>query len=59
VLAVVGQDCGGYVPVYVPGTDALKVYESGVENAGKTPLAEVTAATNLSSVTFNVLVISA
>ncbi len=56
VLAVVGQDCGGYVPVYVPGTDALKVYKSAGSAA---PMVEVSNAANLSAVTFNVLVISA
>ena len=58
IVGIVGQDCGGYVPEYVPSTDALKVYESGVESASKAPLAEVANATNLSSVTFNVLVFS-
>lgn len=56
VLAVIPQDCGGYQPCYLPGTDALKVYES---NSAGDPMEEVANATNLSGVTFNVLVISA
>ncbi len=56
VLAVIGQDCGGYVPVYLPGTDALKVYKSAGSAAA---MVEVSNATDLSGTTFNVLVISA
>lgn len=57
VLAVIAQDCGGYVVAYVPSTDKLKVFEQS--GADDTPLDEVDATTNLSGVTFNVLVISA
>lgn len=57
-LAVIGQDCAGYSVAYLPGTDALKVFESGDENASPTAMAEVVNATNLSSTTFNVVVIS-
>lgn len=56
VLAVIGQDCGGYSVCYLPATDALKVYASG---ASGSPGAEVTNATSLSGVTFNCLVVSA
>jgi len=56
VVAVVGQDCGGYVVAYVPATDKLKVFEQS--GADDTPLDEVDATTNLSGVTFNVLAIS-
>jgi hypothetical protein len=56
VLAVVGQDCGGYFVTYEPATDALKVWKCAGSAA---PAVEVTNATNLSAVTFNVLVISA
>lgn len=55
ILAVIGQDCGGYVPVYLPGTDALKVYEQ--TNVATSPLIE-TATADLSGTTFNVVVIS-
>jgi hypothetical protein len=55
VIAVVMQDCGGYVPVYDRAADKLKVYEEGAD-AGAAD--EVTATTNLSGVTFNVLIIS-
>jgi hypothetical protein len=53
VLAVVGQDCGGYVPVYDRANDKLKVYEQ--TNVATSPLIE-TATANLSGTTFNVLV---
>jgi hypothetical protein len=56
VLAVVGQDCGGYFVSYEPSTDALKVWKCAGSAA---PAVEVTNATNLSGVTFNALVISA
>lgn len=56
VLAVIGQDCGGYVPVYLPGTDALKVYKCAGSAAA---MVEVSNAVDLSGTTFNALVISA
>ena len=55
ILAVLGQDCGGYVPVYDKTNDKLKVYEEGADGG---PADEVTATTALNAVTFNVLVIS-
>lgn len=55
VLAIVGQDCGGYVPVYDLANDKLKVYEQGA--VATSPLTETQTA-NLAGVTFNVLVIS-
>lgn len=55
ILAVVGQDCGGYVVAYLPGTDALKVYEQ--TNVATSPLIETVTA-DLSGTTFNVLVLS-
>ena len=55
VIAVVMQDCGGYVPVYDRANDKFKVYEEGAD-AG--PADEVGNATDLSGVTFNVVVIS-
>lgn len=54
-LAVLGQDCGGYTPVYDLAADKLKVYKSD-GNAG--PLVEVANAADLSAVTFNVVVVS-
>lgn len=54
VLAVIGQDCGGYVPVYLRATDALKVYEQ--TDTATSPLIE-TATANLSGTTFNVIVL--
>jgi hypothetical protein len=54
VLAVLGQDCGGYVPVYDKTNDKLKVYEQ--TDTATTPLIE-TATSDLSGTTFNVLII--
>lgn len=58
VVAVVGQDCGGYVPVYDKTADKLKVYYSDSNNASDGPLIEVPDTTALSGVTFHVLVLS-
>lgn len=58
VVAVIPQDCGGYLPCYDPAADTLKVYYADNNNAADGPLIEVPAATNLSAVTFNVMVIS-
>lgn len=55
ILAVFGQDCGGYVPVYDKDNDKLKVYEQ--TDTATSPLIE-TATANLSGTTFNVLVIA-
>lgn len=55
LVAVVGQDCGGYVPVYDKANDKLKVYEAAADG---NPLDEVGNAVNLAAVKFNVLVIS-
>lgn len=57
-LAVIGQDCGGYVPVYDHANDKLKVYYANNDGGADGPLIEVPNATDLSGVTFNVLVIS-
>lgn len=54
ILAVIAQDCGGYLVSYNQATDALKVWKGNGTNAGQ----EVANAANLSAVTFNVLVIS-
>jgi hypothetical protein len=54
ILAVIGQDCGGYVVTYDETADKLKVWTG----AGSAPLAEVASATNLSATTFVVVVVS-
>lgn len=60
VLAVIPMDCGGYVPVYAPATTGnLKVYYGDNNNASDGPLIEVPNATDLSAVTFNLMVLSA
>lgn len=51
VIAVISGDCGLHVAVYDAATDALKVY---LRSTG----AEVANAVDLSSVTFNLVVIS-
>ena len=56
VVAVVGQDCGGYVPVYDKATDKLKVYYANNDGGADGPLIEVPNNTNLAAVTFVVLV---
>jgi len=60
IIAVIPGDCGGYVPAYVPGTldGLLKVYQGDNDNAADAPLIEVPNATDLSSVTFTLMVIS-
>ncbi|NUP12892.1 MAG: hypothetical protein HOW73_43185 [Polyangiaceae bacterium] len=59
ILGIVPGDCGGYVPVWVPSTGAVKVYYADNNNAADGPLIEVPATTNLSAVTFQLLVLSA
>lgn len=55
ILGIIPQDCGGFVPAYLPATDALKVYEqSGVDD---TALDEVDATTDLHTTTFNFIAI--
>ncbi len=56
VLAIVPNDCGGYIVVWIPATKAIKVYESDIDS--DQPLKEVDNATDLNSVTFNLLVLS-
>ena len=55
VLAVVGQDCDGYIPTYDKAADKLKVWEQ--TDTATAPLIE-TATADLSGSTFNILVIS-
>lgn len=57
VMGVIGQDCGGYIPIYDKANDKLKVYEGDYDPAAVGPLTE-NATANLSGVTFNVLVLS-
>ena len=58
ILAVVSLGCGGYVPEWNPAVDGLKVLYGDNNNASDGPLIEVPNATDLSAVTFNLLVIS-
>jgi hypothetical protein len=53
IVGIEAQDCGGYVPVYDKAADKLKVYQCAGSAA---PMSEVPNATNLSAVTFRVLV---
>ena len=54
VMAVVGNDCGGYIPNYDKTNDKLVVYEAGADAAA---LDEVTDTTDLSSTTFQLLIL--
>lgn len=56
ILAVVSLECGGYKAEYIHSTDKLKVYY-GNYDASDGPQIEVPNATDLSAVTFNVLVL--
>lgn len=58
VLAVLAVDCSGYIPAYDTSTGKLKVYWGDNNNASDGPLVEVTNATDLSGITFKVLVVS-
>ncbi len=58
IIAVIPQDCGGYVPAYDKANDKLKVYFGDFDPAAAAPLAEVVDTTDLDGVTFRVLVIS-
>jgi hypothetical protein len=51
IVAVIAEDCGLFLPVYDKATDALKV-------RNLTDGTEVTATTDLSTTTFNVVVLS-
>jgi hypothetical protein len=55
LIAVIGQDCGGYVVTYDEVNDKLKVWTTP---AGGGVLVEVANAANLSAVTFNIVAIS-
>lgn len=59
VLAVMAIDCKGYQVAYDPDNDKLKFYQGDNDNGADGPAVEVPNATNLSSVTFRVLVIGA
>jgi len=55
VVSVIGQDCGGFVPVYDKTNDKLKVFkQSGADGA----LAEVANNADLHASAFHVLVLS-
>lgn len=57
ILAVIGQDCGGYQVAWDPAAGKLMAFYSN-SDAADGPLIEVPNATNLSGVTFHVLVIA-
>ena len=58
VLGIIPGDCGGYVPVWIPATKAVKVYWADNDAGADGPLVEVLATTVLSGVTFNLVVLS-
>jgi hypothetical protein len=55
VKGIVGMDCGGYVPVWVPATGAVKVYYGNFD-ASDGPLIELPDPTDIHTITFNLLV---
>jgi hypothetical protein len=57
ILGVIANDCGGFVPCYLPSTGKLKVYYSNSDSSDG-PLIEVPDMTALNTVTFNLIVIS-
>lgn len=59
LLAIVADDCGGYVPVYDRANDKLKVYYADYDAVADGALIEVPDTTNLSGTTFNLLAICA
>lgn len=58
ILAVIPQDCGGYLPVFDQTNDKLKVYYVDNNNASDGPLVEVPNTTDLSAVVFNLSVVT-
>ncbi len=56
IIAVIGQECGGYHPVYDKANDKLKIWYSNSDAADGPMIENATA--DLSGVTFNLLVIS-
>lgn len=56
VLGIIAGDCAGYIPVWIPATGAVKVYESDIDS--DQPLKEVDNADNLAAFTFNIVVLS-
>lgn len=58
IIAVLAQDCGGYMPAYDFTNDKLKVYYGDNNNASDAPAVEVPNATDLSAVTFNLVILS-
>jgi len=59
IIGIIPQDCAGYLPVWVPSTNKVKVYYVDNNNAADGPLIEVPNGTDLSSITFNVILITA
>lgn len=58
VLAVIPQDCGGYHVAYDHVNGKLKVYRQDYDASADGPSVEVPNATDLSAVTFNLVVVS-
>ncbi len=58
VKGIIPLDCGGYVIVWVPSTSAVKVYYCDYDAGADGPLVEVPNATDLSAVTFRMLVVA-
>ncbi len=58
IIGIIPQDTAGYQVAYDHVNDKLKVYIGDNNNAADSPGVEVTAAADLSAVTFNLIVIA-
>lgn len=58
VLAIIPDDCGGFVPVYDRDNDTLMVYQGDNDAAQDDPLVEVPDTTDLSATTFKMTVLA-
>lgn len=58
IVACLPQDCGGYSPCYDKANDKLKVYYNDYDAVADGPDIQVPNTTNLSAVTFRLLVLS-
>lgn len=58
VMAIIPNDCDGFVPVYDKAADTLKVYYADYDAGADGALIEVANATALNGSTFNVTVLA-
>jgi hypothetical protein len=58
ILGIIPQDCGGYVPFYIPATDKFGAYWYDPTAGAAAALPEVATTTDLHTTTFNLVVMS-